>query len=451
MKKIVLFGIALLFLPIVFSAPDTTNLVGYWRAEGNGTNEVNNTNYFNNASTAYTAGGRNGQALNVIAGNAFNSQSFEFPDDNVFSLYFYLNCTSPPTSPNRALNWKDTGTNNYLQLYNYGYVDYANSANHFCYFNQSPWGNATGHDNYTSIVAVKNGASFKTYYNGTAICSATFGTFTYNLDSFTIGGDTAATNKASCHIDEISIYSAAHTEEEVNQQINRFYPFAASAPDTTPPIITYINCTSCYTDTTPETAPYQTNDTTPTFNITTNEAAVCAIADVNLNYTAMVSEDSLRNCTPTGGTQHFCTLQPSDALILNETDYVYVGCKDSSGNGNKTSSSGPLEISLQQVEVHSEEAIQAGIEASVIWPGAAVHTNQQVYLRSSNNNQLRGTFDKLAVSGSQRWAFNYITSVESFINGLFNITPAFYAAEYEKMTFQQINGSVRAFINSTNT
>jgi len=141
--------------------------------------------------------------------------------------------------------------------------------------------------------------------------------------------------------------------------------------------------------------------------------------------------------------EHVCTLQPSDALILNNTDYAYIGCRDSSGNENLTSSSGPLEVSILKVEVQGEDAIQAGIETSAIWP-TTVYTNQQVYLRNSNNDQLLGTFDKVALysTTSQRWAFNYITSVELFINGLFNITPIFYTAEYSEMTFQQINNSV---------
>jgi len=164
----------------------------------------------------------------------------------------------------------------------------------------------------------------------------------------------------------------------------------------------------------------------------------------------MIAGDPDRNCTDTGGMNHTCTLLPSDGLIINETTgYVYIACQDTSGNENVSSTSEPLEISLQNLQTVGEDAIQAGIETSAIGATATIYTNQQVYLRDLNNNQTLGTFDKVASYALKRWAFNYLTSTETFIPGLFNITTAFYAAEYQYMTFQQVNDSVRELINNT--
>jgi len=220
--------------------------------------------------------------------------------------------------------------------------------------------------------------------------------------------------------------------------------------DTIPPLITLYNCTSCnipYGDTT---EPFETEDTTPTFRITTDENSVCAIADIDKNYTSMVAEDSSRNCSTTGSTEHICTLPPSDELLINETDYVYFACIDTNDNENSSSNSGPkqMQMTSEQTEEQGELAIQAGIDTSVI-SGAVVYTGQKVYLRDINNNQISATFDKFVISGDQRWAFNYITSGESPTTGLFNLTPSFYAAEYQDMSFQEINNSVRTLIDNT--
>ena len=216
--------------------------------------------------------------------------------------------------------------------------------------------------------------------------------------------------------------------------------------DITPPSINIYNCTSCGQDTDP---PFTTNDTTPTFWIETDEPAYCAIAAIDANYTTMIEDNAERNCSG-GGTKYLtCTLQP-DEMLINETDYAYIACKDTSDNENTTSTSGALEMEIgtPEVETIGDNAIMAGINSSTIWP-ATVYSNQQIYLRDIDNNQVTGTFDKVASKENQWWAFNYITSTESFIIGLFNLTPAVYAVEYEKLTYQQLNDSVREVIDTT--
>src|SRR3989338_8413637 len=147
-----------------------------------------------------------------------------------------------------------------------------------------------------------------------------------------------------------------------------------------------------------------------------------------------------RNCTPTGSTGHICTLQPSDALILNETDCTYIGCKDSDGNENTTSTSGPLEISILKVEVQGKDAILEGITGAI--PSAVIYSDQQVYVRTIDNNQALATFDKVAIYGSQRWAFNYLTAGESSIGTFYNLTPAFYFLEMTNLASNIITDHV---------
>ena len=88
--------------------------------------------------------------------------------------------------------------------------------------------------------------------------------------------------------------------------------------DSTPPVISNVNCTSPDPDDTTE--PYETTDTTPTMVLNTDEAATCAISQTN---------DTYVNCATTGATSHVCTL--GSALNLG-TDYIYVNCTDGSTN-----------------------------------------------------------------------------------------------------------------------
>jgi hypothetical protein len=215
-----------------------------------------------------------------------------------------------------------------------------------------------------------------------------------------------------------------------------------------PTIETY-NCTSC--DQPATSAPFTSQDTTPTFSITTDINANCAIGTVDENYSTTTSNNLERNCTNTSSTNHICTLPYSDGLLMNETDNLYIACQSmSDGLENITSTSGSLlmNITTAQVEVLGDEAIEAGINSSFIFP-TTVYSNQQVYIRDLNNNQKLGTFDRVATFNLKRWALNYVTSAESLITDLFNITPSFYAQEYQDMTYKAINDSVRELINNT--
>lgn len=100
-------------------------------------------------------------------------------------------------------------------------------------------------------------------------------------------------------------------------------------------------------------------------------------------------------------------------------------------------------------ETLGRAAIQDGIDASAI-SGATVYTDYQVYERDIDNTQGKGTFDKFAVYGDQRWAFNYRTGSEAF-TGMFNLTPVLYITEFESMTYSKIKNLTETTINNTVT
>lgn len=95
----------------------------------------------------------------------------------------------------------------------------------------------------------------------------------------------------------------------------------SAPPDSTPPVISAINCTSNPSGDTTE--PYNTTgDLTPSFTFTTDENANATISDTNNTFTT---------CTTTGGTSHICYI-PYNISLNFETDYVYVNVSDANKN-----------------------------------------------------------------------------------------------------------------------
>ncbi len=93
-------------------------------------------------------------------------------------------------------------------------------------------------------------------------------------------------------------------------------------------------------------------------------------------------------------------------------------------------------------------AIEIGICTSVIGANVVKYTDQKLYARNLSDAQVIGRFDKVAASGNQRWAFNYITGSDTNIN-MFNITPVLYTVEMNDLTAEQITDTVGKLINST--
>ena len=213
------------------------------------------------------------------------------------------------------------------------------------------------------------------------------------------------------------------------------------SPILTAPIISDVNSTTSNIPFGDNESPYTTSDTTPTFSITTNISANCRIGDENQNYSTM---DGSRNCGTTGSTNHICTLTAQDELITS-SDEVYLGCENSGNNNQTSNATAKLIMDITDLESNATKLIQDGIENSVIWPGATVYSDQQVYLRDLSDNQVLATVDRVAVYGNQRWIFNYgNTSL-----GLFNITPVVYVLDMVNTPLGDIEEEVTALINAT--
>ncbi|MBI4738194.1 hypothetical protein HY772_01305 [Candidatus Woesearchaeota archaeon] len=217
-------------------------------------------------------------------------------------------------------------------------------------------------------------------------------------------------------------------------------PASPSAPN-----IASMNCTSCNIPFGDTTEPYTTSDTTPTFTFNTSVAANCSIADENWNYTTMGAS---RNCSSGDETLvHTCTLGVQDELIY-KIDYVYISCANAVNNNQTWNATTMLLMDITGLEANTSNAIDNGIQHSSIWPGATVYNDQQVYLRSLNNNQLLTTVDRVAVFGNQRWILNYENTTTI---GLFNISPAVYVIDLVNLSLSDIETHVANLINSTKT
>ena len=189
-----------------------------------------------------------------------------------------------------------------------------------------------------------------------------------------------------------------------------------------------------------------TSDTTPTIKINTSEPAYCRIGISDLNYSDLGTN---RNCSEGGSTELTCTLISQDELTY-ENSYVYTGCKDSAsstGNQNRTSTSGALRLNITNLETTARNSIESGIKNALL-SSYTIYTDQKIYARNSANNQSVGTFDKVAKKLSKLWAFNWIGSSESYVN-MFNITPVLYNLEFANTTSAKITNLTELLINAT--
>ncbi len=216
--------------------------------------------------------------------------------------------------------------------------------------------------------------------------------------------------------------------------------------DTTPPSITGYSSqgSSCTNWNTNPSNPCSTADTTPTLYFNTTESAFCAIGRTNVNYTNMGSS---RNCTSgEGTTEHACTLTGQDELVYEDSN-VSLGCKDASGNENRTSTSGGLSLTITGLEAAGDASLGLGVQNALL-SGYTNYTSQQVYARHFNGAQDSGRFDWVAKKGSKAWAFNYVTKGEQHV-GMFNITPSLYVLEINNVTSANITKYVELVINAT--
>ncbi|MBI1969112.1 hypothetical protein HYS48_00320 [Candidatus Woesearchaeota archaeon] len=92
-------------------------------------------------------------------------------------------------------------------------------------------------------------------------------------------------------------------------------------------------------------------------------------------------------------------------------------------------------------------AIEQGINSS-LETNRSIFTDQKVYIRYPNNNQKWGSFDKVAMKGVQRWAFNYVTGTEQFTN-IVNLNNRVLIWENQSLTSDEIREQVSRLINQT--
>jgi hypothetical protein len=310
--------------------------------------------------------------------------------------------------------------------------------------------------------AAGGNAKVQGYLNGTLVGEATVspsgskaGEFTEDV---TIGqGPTWATGFDD-GIDECVIWNRSLTSVEIDHtyQLGRNGTTRKNVDpppeDSTPPEINdnSYNMTSeggagCINWRTNKDNGCTTTDTTPTVTFTTNEDATCAIGVSNLNYNDF---GATRECSGSGTTDQTCTLIVQDELA-QEDSYIYIGCKDFSGNQNQTSTSGGLRISIHtsDLETIGRNAIESGIQ-NALGSEYTIYTDQKLYARNSANNQFVTTFDKVVKWLNKIWAFNILTGNDTATDA-FNITPILYVLEMTNVTNSTVNSTVYQLILDT--
>ncbi|NQU98007.1 hypothetical protein HQ533_00930 [Candidatus Woesearchaeota archaeon] len=128
-----------------------------------------------------------------------------------------------------------------------------------------------------------------------------------------------------------------------------------------------------------------------------------------------------------------------DFFICDETCHVFVN-------------PATLTIGAEQTQLTSanESTARTTITSAInnVLTSPTIYTVRQMYVRYYNGNQSLGTFDKVAVSGNQRWAFNYITGSDTYTN-MWNLTSVFYVLEMANLTSSEITVQVETLINNT--
>ncbi len=191
-----------------------------------------------------------------------------------------------------------------------------------------------------------------------------------------------------------------------------------------------------------------TTTPTPTMKFSTTSAGNCSLGLNNWNYTHMVAADSTTNCGTVNTTEFNCTL-PATQALSGGAQSVYVACIDTVlGETGNTSTSGALSITLlsEGVEALARAIIEAA--GNAILGNPTIYTDQQIYVRRLNGSQQLATFDKVFVSGQQRWAFNYLTGSDAY-QSMGNLTPVLYSYETTNISTPQLQSEIEALITST--
>ena len=456
MKKVIIFLVSLVILSSFVSADisDLTNLLGYYNMEKNAS-DIHDNRAGITVGVTNRSGCLIGDCLSFDGNDYIDLTSHYNGVFDVFTISMWVNYTSAS-----AMDFWSGGNNvgpNFIQFsvpstnLRFQYVTGVGD-NEIDTTQGTPRSGTWRH-----LVGVYNGTHKAIWIDGKLNASTASSTTGDNAATDTeIGKRVSGTNYFTGQMDEVGFWNRSLTPTEIlalyNNGAGLAYPFV-SGGDTDPPSISNLNCTSCIEDSTPNQPPYITEDTTPTFNFSTDENAWCAIGISDVNYTIMGAS---RNCTSGEGAEsHICTLTTQDKFANTGTNYLYISCKDNSGNeGNVSdhskSNSGPIWMEIQGVgEIGGDDAMVLGITTSEIGGTATIYTAQRASARNLANNQFTVIFDKVASNGNKRWAFNYVSSGESQITGLFNLTPVLYVLQLQNQTNETITDQVGKLINGT--
>jgi hypothetical protein len=108
---------------------------------------------------------------------------------------------------------------------------------------------------------------------------------------------------------------------------------------------------------------------------------------------------------------------------------------------------GDMEIYNIANESQGRAAIIEGIQ-NTLGTNVPIYTDQQIYIRYLDGSQLLSQFDEAVISGNQTWAFNYVTSGESYTN-MSDLGNTVLVWENSSLTTTQITSQVYNLINTT--
>jgi hypothetical protein len=468
MKQIIILLILLLLFTYTANAALTDGLVSYYSLDtgtgdskniNNGTaiNAVLNTTDYKGGTGSYYFSGAAAARIQI----PYNS-SLSFPNNFTISIWFKTTggCVSifcglwhhgsVTTEANRLM--VSTGGSFATQL------DITNETE--CTIDDSSFVNGSWHN----IMAVYNSTHIAIFHNGNRSCvQAKTGVLGGGTSHKAMGWGQNVTNYYyfNGNLDEIGLWNRSLSISEIAELYNSgnglFYPFSNSSSigvinntysgysiNITADIIqacgysssgTYLSCGP-------------TEDETPTFRFSTQGAATCKVWNESKNYSSLAY---VPDCQTTGSTAHVCSF-PAENLLRDGIHTLYASCRSGLSEINNFTAfpSNKFNVTINKI-VNASLAMQRGINGSVIWPGATIYDNQPVYVRTKNDSQAFGIFDKVAVYGNQRWAFYYKSLNESALMPFFNISPVFYFLYMENITTRQITDSVGKLINTTKT
>ncbi|MCD4759279.1 DNRLRE domain-containing protein [archaeon] len=199
-------------------------------------------------------------------------------------------------------------------------------------------------------------------------------------------------------------------------------------------------------------------DYTPTYNVH-YYSNMSYFGDLDCNDKAFTGEGTKDWGGTTGAKTHFVNVSNInvtgytnyrllDGWTPTTPQYAYIVVRTSEYTGTTSDPQLLIQYEIpEDNETLAREAIEEGINNSIL-SSPEIGTDQQIYIRYLDNEQVIGSFDKFTESGNQTWVFNYITDGESYTNitSLRNIVNIW---ENSSLSYEGIVNQVESFINTT--